>query len=146
MCIICGDCNINLLNSNHASSSNFTSMLLSENMIPQIILLTRITENSMTLIDNILVRMDINNIDTWCISGNLISWITDHLPNFLLYDNTTNQQENGSKRAFFADDTNFFSVNKDLHQLKHDAEKLLSKLCDWFAGNKLTLKKRQNKL
>ncbi len=63
MCIIRGDCNINLLNSNHASSSNFTSMLLSENMIPQITLPTRLTENNMTLIDNILVRMDINNID-----------------------------------------------------------------------------------
>ncbi len=48
-------------------------MLLSENIIPHITIPTRITENSMTLIDTILVRMDINNIDTRCISGNLIS-------------------------------------------------------------------------
>ncbi len=39
----------------------------------------------------------------------------------------------------FADDTNAFPMNKDLNQLKHDGEKLLSKLCDWFAANKLTL-------
>ena len=113
MCIICGDCNINLLNSNHASSSNFTSMLSSENIIPQITVPTRITENSMTLIDNILVRRD--NIDTRCISGNLISGITDHLPNFLLYDKTTNQPENGSKRPL----VHLYSQN-NLDNFKHE--------------------------
>ncbi len=37
------------------------------------------------------------------------------------------------KIMLFADDTNAFTVNKDLNELKHDGEKLLSKLCDWFA-------------
>ena len=40
----------------------------------------------------------------------------------------------------FTDDTNAFTVNNDLNQLKYDGEKLLLKLCDWFAANKLTLK------
>ncbi len=38
------------------------------------------------------------------------------------------------------EDTNAFTVNKDLNQRKYDGEKLLSKLCDWFAADKLTLK------
>ncbi len=37
----------------------------------------------------------------------------------------------------FADDTNAFTVNKDLNQLKYDGQKLLSTLFYWFAANKL---------
>ncbi len=40
----------------------------------------------MTLIDNILLKLDQNNIECEHTSGNLFSDISDHLPNFLLYD------------------------------------------------------------
>ena len=34
--IICGDFNANILNTEHSDSKNYTSLLLSENFIPQI--------------------------------------------------------------------------------------------------------------
>ncbi len=85
LCIISGDYNINLLKSNHPATDRFTSMLLSEGIIPQISLPTRITDHSMSLIDNILINRNVDNINEECMSGTLFCDISDHLPNFLLY-------------------------------------------------------------
>ena len=48
----------------------------------QITFPTRITEKTSTLIDNILI----SNIVLNCISGNITTSISDHLPQFIVLD------------------------------------------------------------
>ena len=82
-CILTGDFNINLLK--HAKSpgvSKFLENLLSHNFMPQITLPTRITERTATLIDNILINSNVLN----CISGNITTSISNHLPQFIVLD------------------------------------------------------------
>jgi len=69
-----------------------------------IILPTRITKNSSTLIDHIFYREGCNNIkDLQTASGNLWCNLTDHLPNyFLIFDNHQYTQK------MYAPDKNFF--------------------------------------
>jgi hypothetical protein len=61
--------------------------MVSENYIPYITLPTRITEQSATLIDNIFLHhiTVTTTIEEKITSGNLLTDITDHLPNFLMY-------------------------------------------------------------
>ena len=82
-CILTGDFNLNLLK--HAKSSGvskFLENLLSHKFMPQINLPTRITEKTTTLIDNILINNNVLN----CISGNITTSISDHLPQFIVLD------------------------------------------------------------
>ena len=75
-----GDFNINLLTcENHPESNDFILMLNSFFLLPYILQPTRITERSATLIDNIFA----NTYSTNAISGNLVSKISDHLPQLL---------------------------------------------------------------
>ena len=81
---IMGDFNINLLNcESHPESNDFLLMLNSFFLLPYILEPTRITERSATLIDNIFANTYAMN----AISGNLVSKISDHLPQFLIVDN-----------------------------------------------------------
>ena len=78
--VLLGDFNINLLNSNTDNSiSKFLDILGSFSLLPQIILPTRITNTSKTLIDNIFIDSSIFQISS---SGNLVYHISDHLPQF----------------------------------------------------------------
>ena len=80
---IMGDFNINLLTcENHPESNDFILMLNSFFLLPYI-QPTRITERSATLIDNIFT----NTYSMNAISGNLVSKISDHLPQLLIVDN-----------------------------------------------------------
>ena len=81
---IMGDFNINLLNcESHPEYNDFLLMLNSFFLLPHILQPTRITERSATLIDNIFANTYAMN----AISGNLVSKISDHLPQFLIVDN-----------------------------------------------------------
>ena len=81
---IMGDFNINLLNcESHPESNDFLLMLNSFFLLPYILEPTRITERSATLTDNIFANTYAMN----AISGNLVSKISDHLPQFLIVDN-----------------------------------------------------------
>ena len=81
---IMGDFNINLLSSEtHPESNDFILMLNSFFLLPYILQPTRITERSATLIDNIFA----NTYSMDAISGNLVSKISDHLPQLLIVDN-----------------------------------------------------------
>ena len=79
--IMCGDFNINLLNTNEASTDYFLNQMNSHSLVPLITKPTRITDETATLIDNIFVSCSVNSV-----SGALISSISDHLPIFLLDD------------------------------------------------------------
>ena len=76
-----GDFNVDLLKAeNHTQSLNFLNLLESGNLVPKILLPTRVTLRTNTLIDNIFT----NQVDSEMISGNLSCTISDHLPQFLI--------------------------------------------------------------
>ena len=82
--LLMGDFNVNLLHSDNDNSvSNFLDIFGSFSLLPQIILPTRVSYTSKTLIDNIFY--DSSNSKT--ISGNLTCNISDHYPQFLMLKN-----------------------------------------------------------
>ena len=81
---ICGDFNINLLKYDEdIVVQEFYNLMTLHVFIPQITLPTRITDSSMTLIDNIYSNIFLNNT----FSGNIIIEIAVHLLQFVSIDN-----------------------------------------------------------
>ena len=81
--ILLGDFNINLLKyDNSPEVKEFIDILSSYLIAPSISLPTRVTVHSQTLIDNILFTP--NNYKV--ISGNLTVGISDHMPQFLMFE------------------------------------------------------------
>ena len=80
---ICGDFNINLLKyDDEIVIQDFYNLMNSNGYLPQINLPTRITDTTMTLIDNIFTNtMNYNNL-----SGNILIQIADHISQFLSVD------------------------------------------------------------
>ena len=96
--ILLGDFNINLLRYNdELPIQQFLDTLSSYLLLPQINLPTRISTNSETLIDNIFISATSHK----CISGNLLTGISDHLPQFLILD--ISNRNNTSPTPFFKD-------------------------------------------
>ena len=82
--IVAGEFNLNMMKYTQVRGAHqFLETLLSDNFIPQITLPTRVTKNSVTLIDNIFS----DNHDHKCISGNTTTSISDHLPQVLIIGN-----------------------------------------------------------
>ncbi len=82
------DFNVNLLNyESHAPTEQFINNLTAYCFQPHILQPTRITDHTATLIDNIYF----NSLEHDCVSGNLISDISDHLPNFLIFKKLTSK-------------------------------------------------------
>ena len=82
-CILTGDFNLILLK--HAKSPGVTKFLenfLSHNFMLQITLSTRMTEETVALTDDILINSNVLH----CISGNITTSISDHLPQFIDLD------------------------------------------------------------
>jgi len=81
---ITGDFNFDLLNHDkNPAVSSFLHMMLDNNFQPCINAPTRIVNGSKpSLVDNIFV----NSIEK-CISGNLFEKISDHMPNFVIFEN-----------------------------------------------------------
>ena len=80
---ILGDFNINLLNCvNHPASETFLNMMNSNYLLPYILQPTRVTDRSATLIDNIFA----NTFNFNALSGNLVTKISDHFPQFLIIE------------------------------------------------------------
>ena len=78
---ILGDFNIDLLNYNsNTPTTNFVNLLFSKQFLPYIIHPSRVSGNSSTLIDNIFS----NITDNETLSGNIMTQITDHFPQFLI--------------------------------------------------------------
>ena len=72
--------------------------------MPQITLPTRVAHKSATLMDNILI----NHHEYKCISGNMTSFISDHLPQFLIFKNfKENKITKNENRILFRDFKNF---------------------------------------
>ena len=77
--VLLGDFNIDLLNFDTSEYvSTFLDDLVSNLLQPQILLPTRISNNSKTLIDNISCNIS-NTLVKSAVSGNISSSISDHL-------------------------------------------------------------------
>ena len=90
-CILMGDFNVDLMKLNTSSYSNeFLETLYAFSFLPMISKPTRITDRSMTLIDNIYSNYD-DNICTS--SGIMVTDISDHLPIFYVLENGVSDDE-----------------------------------------------------
>ena len=102
--LIMGDVNFNLLNRDSDEyTENCINSMLSNFFQPHILQPSRISNNNKpSLIDNIFL----NSIDHETLSGNLISKISDHLPNFKFCRNM-NLKSKSNNRGFYHDYNNF---------------------------------------
>ena len=80
--VVAGDININLLNTDDVKSSTYAERFLNANFIPCVNLPTRFCDTTATLIDHTMLKVPRKFIQTKVTAGNLISDISDHLPNF----------------------------------------------------------------
>ena len=87
-CFFVGDTNIDLMKYEHNTSFDYFTSLSSSNVVPYISTPTHITDTSATLIDHIFVKLSSKHRNAAISTGNLISDITDHLPNFLIWEKT----------------------------------------------------------
>lgn len=86
MFILGGDINIDLLNTNISPTQNYLDTMLTYNLSPSIIIPTRFTDRSNTIIDHIFIRLPKSKINNMVTSGNFITDISDHLSNFAIID------------------------------------------------------------
>ena len=76
-----GDFNISLLNyESHGETNDFINTMISHYLLPHILHPTSVTDHSATVIDNIIS----NNTSYEITSGNIITQISDHFPQFLI--------------------------------------------------------------
>ena len=104
MTIILGDMNINLLLEDKEFVETYLNNFLSRNYIPLITLPTRINKHSASLIDHIFVKIPPNLIQNKCSSGNLITDLSDHLPNFSLINIQTPSLKNRPYVRIFSEE------------------------------------------
>ena len=83
---IIGDININLMDEHDTKTETYLNQLFENNFIPCVNLPSRISHHSATLIDHIFAKIPPRHIQNKCSSGNLITDISDHLPNFTIFN------------------------------------------------------------
>jgi len=112
-CYIMGDFNINLLkHSMHSPTKHFIDMLLSHGFFPLINKPTRITTESVTLIDNIFTNVH----DPQAVSGIWTVDISDHLPILTILPNRQvirKSKRKLNKRLF---------TQENINKFKHDLQ------------------------
>ena len=82
-CIYGGDINIDLLNISNKDVFSYVTELAAFNFLPKVVLPTRITDSTCTLIDLMFIKLSKKNRDLDIIAGNVFAEITDHLPVFV---------------------------------------------------------------
>lgn len=115
-CILAGDLNIDLLKYEiNYDTTEFVNCMLARNFLPAVLLPTRITNRSATIIDHIYYyegtqRCDLFNINC----GNIFADVSDHLPNFILINRKTVQKDyrNRPKIRLFTGKNKTLFVNK----------------------------------
>ena len=111
-----GDFNIDLLKSEMVKEiSDYIDITSQFNLLPNIILPTRVTESTSTVIDNIYF-----NSAKWdTLSGNIINSISDHFPQFLVLNNLSTAIPSHVSNDIFARDWKKFNHDAFLTEL-HD--------------------------
>ena len=110
---IAGDFNFDLLiHEKNPTVSNFLHMMLDNNFQPCIIAPTRIVSgNKPSLVDNIFI----NTVEK-CISGNLFEKISDHMPNFVIFENAKDKPK---RKITLKRDTKNFDAIKFQEDLRN---------------------------
>ena len=159
--IITGDFNMNLIKYTKSTGINqFLEHFFSYGYLPQITLPTRVSTKSATLIDNIFI----NESECKCVSGNITTSISDHLPQFIILkkfkDTSQVQNEITINRRDFKN-FNIDSFKKDIEVIEWSLAtentdtdlgfetflRLFDKVLDRHAPFKqLTVKERKEKL
>ena len=86
--VLAGNFNLNLTKYPKTTAINQSLEIIpSHNFMPQITLPTRVTGRTAKLIDNILI----NSYENKCTSGNITTFVSDHLPQFLIIENFKGQ-------------------------------------------------------
>ena len=118
-----GDWNFNLLQlSNHKETLDFFETMMSNLFAPSILLPTRVTTTSATLIDNIFT----NDIQSDRRSGNLTVSISDHYPSFYIIPIDPVTNKTSQKAKFKRDRKNFSKENFLLDFLAIDWDGILN--------------------
>ena len=113
---IVGDFNFNLINSkNNQETTDFFDILMSNFLLPTILLPTKIYNGPDTLIDNIFS----NQYNPDIISGNLTISISDHLPSFCIFPKP-NQNHLPKKHNIYRRDRSNFKDNEDFMLFRED--------------------------
>ncbi|CAL4123485.1 unnamed protein product, partial [Meganyctiphanes norvegica] len=112
--IILGDTNINLMLENKENIDTYLNNFYVKNYIPCITLPSRITNHSATIIDHIFIKNPTKLIQNKCSSGNLITDLSDHLPNFTFLDLKTPTTNNRPYVRLFTEN-NINSFTENLH-------------------------------
>ena len=95
-CVIVGDINIDLLKyDSHQDTGEFINTMLRYGFMPTVLLPTRVTSYSCTLIDHIFYYS--KTFKEKFLSGNLFADISDHFANFVILDSKT-RKENRNQR------------------------------------------------
>ena len=100
VCIIAGDTNIDLIKIHREDTFQYFTLLTSYNFLPHIVTPTRITDNTATLIDHVFIRQPSKQIETHIIAGNIISDVSDHLPNVIFIENKRKKPNTKKERSF----------------------------------------------
>ena len=158
--IITGDFNLNLIKyMQYTGVNQFLENIPSNNFIPQVTLPTRITEKTATLIDSIFTNSYKHNPN--CLSGNITTYISDHLPQFLIIENLKQPSFNHYPPIFFKDyknfneeafktelrelDWSFVTENNDINLGFETFLRFIDKTLNKLAPIKLVQKKKGNK-
>jgi len=100
-CVVAGDVNVDLKNFLiHQDTKMYLDSYTLNNFYPAVVMPTRITENSATLIDHIFFSEGSVNTDYTLYSGNLWCDITDHLPNFVLINSNKEYKNRFDNRPY----------------------------------------------
>ena len=114
---IMGDFNIDLLKYDcHSATNEFVNMMFSHHFQPAILHPTRITDTSSTIIDNIYVN---NATESNIYGGNILSCISDHLPQFTVLYNNAPEYKTSSFHVYDyknLNEENFISDYKDVER------------------------------
>ena len=135
ICILAGDTNIDLLKYDADSSFNYFTTLSANNFLPCITMPTRITHTTATLIDHIFIKLPAKFYNTDVKSGNLVSDITDHLPNFVILNKGTRPKKNKRPMVRIYSEKNIDKFKNSLENV--DWETILNyadiqNMCDSF--------------
>ena len=119
-CFIAGDINIDISKCNVSKdTAEYVENLIINNFMPTIIMPTRITPTTATLIDHIYYYPGSHNSKNITLkSGNILSDVTDHLPNYTLI---TSKKVKSESRPY----VRIFSPKNKLNFLKY------LRACDW---------------
>ena len=120
---LCGDFNIDLMKTGEDTLvDNFFELITTNLLVPHIIIPTRITSHSRTLIDNIFS----NSINfSQGLSGNLTTSISDHLPQFLIIP-TENTKAPTKHNLYKRDFQNFDRISFTAELINVDWNMVLS--------------------